>query len=247
MSHSVVIVALPADAVAQKGLGWALKEALEPFNENRETPEYIRMTPAQMITEQRENLIRYRDNGPYADYLADPDGYERKASGNHAHLRYVRAEFPEKLAHLDDDEWLLVEARKHHRHANFDEDGNLLSTRNPNSKWDWYAVGGRWTESVINAVVVAHHPEAKLTETYTQPAWDELGGGEDVIFRRDVKDIRTPFAFLDLDGAWHERGRMGWFGMVADEQEPDVWDERFKELLAKVPDDATLVVVDVHI
>ena len=31
----------------------------------------------------------------------------------------------------------------------FDEDmikqnGDLLSTYNPNSKWDWYTIGGRW-------------------------------------------------------------------------------------------------------
>lgn len=27
----------------------------------------------------------------------------------------------------------------------FDEDGNPLSTYNPDSKWDWYVVGGRWS------------------------------------------------------------------------------------------------------
>lgn len=27
----------------------------------------------------------------------------------------------------------------------FDEDGNPLTTYNPNSKWDWYEVGGRWS------------------------------------------------------------------------------------------------------
>lgn len=30
------------------------------------------------------------------------------------------------------------------RYNDFDEDGNPLSTYNPNSKWDWYSVGGRW-------------------------------------------------------------------------------------------------------
>lgn len=25
-----------------------------------------------------------------------------------------------------------------------DQDGNILSTYNPNSKWDWYDIGGRW-------------------------------------------------------------------------------------------------------
>ena len=25
-----------------------------------------------------------------------------------------------------------------------DDEGNLLSTYNPDSKWDWYSIGGRW-------------------------------------------------------------------------------------------------------
>lgn len=29
-----------------------------------------------------------------------------------------------------------------------DEDGNLYSTYNPNSKWDWYLIGGRWSGSL---------------------------------------------------------------------------------------------------
>lgn len=30
-----------------------------------------------------------------------------------------------------------------------DEDGNLFSTYNPDSKWDWYVVGGRWDCELI--------------------------------------------------------------------------------------------------
>lgn len=26
----------------------------------------------------------------------------------------------------------------------FDDEGNLLTTRNPNGKWDWFVIGGRW-------------------------------------------------------------------------------------------------------
>lgn len=30
-----------------------------------------------------------------------------------------------------------------------DENGNLLSTYNPDSKWDWYKTGGRWKDLLI--------------------------------------------------------------------------------------------------
>lgn len=29
------------------------------------------------------------------------------------------------------------------------KNGNELSTYNPNSKWDWYSVGGRWRNSLL--------------------------------------------------------------------------------------------------
>jgi hypothetical protein len=30
-----------------------------------------------------------------------------------------------------------------------DSEGNALTTYNPNSKWDWYSIGGRWTGALI--------------------------------------------------------------------------------------------------
>lgn len=42
------------------------------------------------------------------------------------------------------DEELYQEAIEGYEEDDLDEDGNLLSTCNPNSKWDWYEVGGRW-------------------------------------------------------------------------------------------------------
>ena len=48
------------------------------------------------------------------------------------------------------------------------------------------------------------------------------------------------------NGQWYERG-MGWFGMTRNEKPYDVWYEEFDKLLADVPDDTMLTVVDCHI
>ncbi len=44
--------------------------------------------------------------------------------------------------------WLTLSDKEKMRiwagYNDFDEDSNPLSTYNPNSKWDWYSVGGRW-------------------------------------------------------------------------------------------------------
>jgi len=54
----------------------------------------------------------------------------------------------------------------------------------------------------------------------------------------------VPFAILDDDG-WHERGRMGWWGMVHDET--DDWNSVAQTIIAAAPDEALFSVYDVHI
>lgn len=52
------------------------------------------------------------------------------------------------------------------------------------------------------------------------------------------------FAILDQDG-WHERGKMGWWGMVSDEK--DSWPEAFQARMDAAADDDLFSVYDVHI
>ena len=56
----------------------------------------------------------------------------------------------------------------------------------------------------------------------------------------------TTFAFLDKNG-WHERGDMGWWGIVTHEQDIDTWDEEFNKMLDALPDDTMLSIYDCHI
>jgi hypothetical protein len=56
----------------------------------------------------------------------------------------------------------------------------------------------------------------------------------------------TSFAII-VDGVWHERGEMGWWGCVHDEKDRDIWDKEFAKMLDELPDDALLSVYDCHI
>lgn len=58
--------------------------------------------------------------------------------------------------------------------------------------------------------------------------------------------LRVPFAVVTPDGAWHERGRMGWWAAVADEKDRDTWADEVRALLDANPS-ATAVIVDCHI
>lgn len=49
------------------------------------------------------------------------------------------------------------------------------------------------------------------------------------------------------DGEWYEKGTMGWWGMITDEQDHDEWSKRVQALIDEVPDDTLLSVYDCHI
>lgn len=62
---------------------------------------------------------------------------------------------------------------------------------------------------------------------------------------RKVQEIST-FAVL-MNNQWYERGSMGWWGAVSDEQDQVTWNLEFKKLLDSIPDDTLLSVYDCHI
>ena len=113
-----------------------------------------------------------------------------------------------------------------------DENENLLSTYNPNSKWDWYSIGGRWSGFLKLKKDGASANEAYFSEI----DWDWM------------KEFRfAPFCFVDEDGTWHEKGAMGCWGMAMDEQPDSEWNKAFEDYLNGVDPDCLVTVVDFHI
>ena len=92
------------------------------------------------------------------------------------------------------------------------------STYNPISKWDWYQVGGRWTNDIPDDMCLV----------------DQLP--------TDFK----PFAFITPDGKWHECGRMRWWAIVSDEKDESAWEQEYQQALTDYPD-TLAVLVDCHI
>lgn len=67
-----------------------------------------------------------------------------------------------------------------------DMDGNAITTSNPDAKWDWYTIGGRWDNDIPNN----HCKVTELPEDY------------------------STFAVITPDGVWHSDGDVGWFANV---------------------------------
>jgi len=135
MSHYAVLV-----------IGDNVEEQLEKYDEQLEMPEYVRYTKEELIANEKKEIEEYK-NGRYAEYLADPIKYAEGCNNNEGHLKYISEDFPKKLE-MNDEE-IYAEAIKYYEEEELGPNGEVYSTYNPDSKWDWYEVGGRYAGRIV--------------------------------------------------------------------------------------------------
>lgn len=69
---------------------------------------------------------------------------------------------------------------------------------------------------------------------------------EEEYVKQAVSHAFVPFALVK-DGEWYERGRMGWWAIVTDEMDADVWVEKVSKMIEELPDDTLISIYDCHI
>ena len=114
-----------------------------------------------------------------------------------------------------------------------DENENLLSTYNPDSKWDLYSVGGRWGGFL-------HYKDV-------DPGFEETNVAYIHELDMDYLFEHTPFCFVTEDGEWKEKGEMGWWGSVSNEKPEDSWKQQFVDYVKSLDENCLVTVVDFHI
>ena len=120
MSHFTVLV-----------IGENIDEKLAPFDEGLAVTPYIDKTREE-VEKEYAKLRREATVGSFKQFQAYLDGYRGKVEETPEYLR--------KYA----NPMSLPEFAKTYYGGKLDENGNLLTTYNPDSKWDWYQIGGRW-------------------------------------------------------------------------------------------------------
>ena len=223
---------------------------LEPFDESLEVAPYINFTKAQILAEYEERLEVIR--------TGVSERYNVEHLREHEHDYYANIEAYTEAYYGDSE---------------FDADGNVLVTYNPKSQWDWYSIGGRWSNFLtkkdgskcdyakikdINFEADANDEEAKEK---LRKNWDEVLAGKGYFkpeyllnkhktVENYIKDTLTfsTYAILDKAGVWHEPGKMGWFGCSSATPESEVkFNNEYAGVIASADQNDYLVIVDCHI
>lgn len=172
--------------------------------------------------------------------------------------------------HKDEYETLEDFMWEYHGYKKDKETGKYGYWENPNAEWDWYEIGGRWSNSLLTKNGVKCDLEQlknidwdgmkeKAKVKYAE-IWDSNPQGIKRYFNGIEKDDTresyvkrmsefSTYAVITPDGEWHSKGEMGWFGVSSDTVEDrENWSKSFYDTFIKDADDElVLVIVDCHI
>lgn len=178
---------------------------LEPYDEGLRVEPYIELTKEQAIQKAKEDVgwILEHPNNPSID-----------------------------VARTIKTDEQFYEFAKRFGVEEIDKDGNFLTTYNPDSKWDWWVIGGRWSGYL---------------PTLNSQNSDNCTVGEVNWSKFFENNPSGPFCFITEDGEWHETARMGWWGMTSNDKEKKAWREEFESYLKSVDPDTEITAIDFHI
>lgn len=246
MSHFCVLV-----------IGENPESQVEKYDENLELPMHMVATKEDLIKKQRKWMEDYK-NGLYAEFLKDPEAYKAGCT-NEKHIEYLEKTFP-KMLEWTDEQCYQEEIKDYLEYiedgatwCEVHSDGSLWETSNEKAKWDWYQMGGRWRGRLKLKQPDDQHPLYdgwEFSEKNHRGEYNRLRkeGYCDQALVGEISNLEeiTTFALVK-EGEWYEKGKMGWWGVVTDPKDEDVWKEEVKKLLQGLPDDTLLTILDCHI
>lgn len=161
MSHFTVGV------ITENGFEEEVAKLLAPFDENLDVKT---ITPKEdIIAKGRKWIEDYKESELYKKFKKDPVAYGKDK--NAGHMNFLMRDFP-KMLKMSDEEIFALETEDVEPEDILD-DGSVVSYYNPQSKWDWWVIGGRWDSSIptksdnkVNTV--------KISEIDFSPAQDEI-------------------------------------------------------------------------
>ena len=175
------------------------------------------------------------------------------------YCKFFIEKFPELFADFDNQ---YEEHGEDWNSSSWKKNGNGVleewSTYNPDSKWDWHSLGGRWSNSIktkfgefVDKCFLDEIDWSPFKpEDYEEETQKDWSGKEYHPLKDSVQYHYTendvPFCVI-IDGVWYERGKMGWWAFVSDEKEKGDWNEEFMTLVKTLPEKSLVANYDFHI
>jgi hypothetical protein len=119
---------------------------------------------------------------------------------------------------------------------------------NPEAKWDWFLLGGRW-QGRLRLLPWRSGTSGECSWTNDGEPEDPNAFDQALFCDIDWPATRkefTPFAVLK-DGEWHEQGAMGWFGAISGPKADATWEAEVDALLKDLPPATLVSVYDCHV
>ena len=261
------------------------EDSLEKYNENIEYEPYVR---GEVSDYEKVRFLEYYNKdkvnedaikNEFVDTHSGVEGFQsfedfKNEWGSDDRNRYIHTlaydhkdeyckffieKFPELFADFDNQ---YEEHGEDWNSSSWKKNGNGVleewSTYNPNSVYDWYTQGGRWSQSIktksgefVDECFLDEIDWSPFKpEDYEEEAKKDWSGKEYHPLKENVQYHYTendvPFCVI-IDGVWYERGKMGWWAFVSDEKEKGDWNEEFMALVKTLPEKSLVANYDFHI
>lgn len=245
MSHATLLVICPKGIKSEQEVVDYTASVMERYNENREVAPYV--------TKYYKDREEYFQKG----IASLKDGAERPDASKWSVDTY--AEFSVQ----DADYWFKNFEGDGYE---FDADGNITSTYNPDSMWDWYVFGGRWNNLLVKKdgveCNICKHGEFSIgnyRKALMQSYRDYMDSDrhisdkdkltEEQIVNKYKRSPLTTYAVLTDDGEWKSHATLGWWGISLDAKEKKGdWDKLYyRRFLKNLDSEQYIAVVDYHI
>jgi len=138
----------------------------------------------------------------------------------------VKLEMPFKVLYPTFDDF----CSEYHGAEKNEETGEYGYVHNPNAKWDWYSIGGRWADAYL--------------DKYGLPGVKGLIKHWDWETKTEDGDLPYTFAFINDIGEWIQRAEMGWWAFTSDENAD--YHKQFEQFV-KDEADKHAYLIDCHI
>lgn len=173
MSHFTVLV------VTKDG---DYEKALAPFDETLEVEPYISETKEEIIQNEKVRYERYKQGLSNGE---NDEWFEKYNKG----------------VDWSDDDSIIKHYYEYWSDEEHDEDYNRLSTYNPNSKWDWYSLGGRWINTLKLKEKVAPIAESRpslIQFELPEDGYTDHAQMKDIDFTPSKKEIKNAERFWEV-------------------------------------------------